>query len=290
MPDHPHVLVATLGSQPQIVTFTLELLLQRNFPIDEVFVIHPFPRERPRLQHSLACLQTAFTDYYPRKLQRTIHFHSCVLHFDGQPIDDINDDTHADGTLETIHRLIGDLKRQGYRMHLSVSGGRRLMALLAISVASFNFDRHDRIWHIYTPEALMPVVHDGAVMHLIPDSGIRLIQGPFVALGSIIYSPDQSFRSAREEQRVRAEAEERTRCAQIVQQATPAQRRVLEAFARGLTPQEVADELMIAPVTVNSHKTVLLGHCYNTWNIPPKPRLTYTFLRTKFEGYFDSKA
>lgn len=41
MSDHPHILVATLGGQPQIVTFTLDLLLQHGFPITDVFVIHP---------------------------------------------------------------------------------------------------------------------------------------------------------------------------------------------------------------------------------------------------------
>src|SRR5256885_12181971 len=51
----------------------------------------------------------------------TIPFHSQILGFNGQPIDDIVDDDHADGTLDTIHHLIGNLKREGYHIHLSVS-------------------------------------------------------------------------------------------------------------------------------------------------------------------------
>ena len=38
MPDHPHALVATLGGQPQVVTFTLDLLLKNGYPISDVFV------------------------------------------------------------------------------------------------------------------------------------------------------------------------------------------------------------------------------------------------------------
>jgi DNA-binding NarL/FixJ family response regulator len=38
---------------------------------------------------------------------------------------------------------------------------------------------------------------------------------------------------------------------------------VLRAFARGLRPQQVAHELCIAPVTVNTHKTTLLTLCHN---------------------------
>ena len=63
MSDYTHTLVATLGGQPQIVTFTLDLLL-KNFPISEVIVIHPEPSSE-RLQHSLSCLYEEFAgDYY----------------------------------------------------------------------------------------------------------------------------------------------------------------------------------------------------------------------------------
>jgi hypothetical protein len=39
-------------------------------------------------------------------------------------------------------------------------------------------------------------------------------------------------------------------------------------------------------VTVNTHKTVLLGHCHNAWNIPHNERLDYHFLTAKFGSYF----
>ena len=61
LPEHTHILLATLGGQPQVVTFTLDLLLRDGFPISEVFVIHPKASD-PRLQHSLACLRAQFID------------------------------------------------------------------------------------------------------------------------------------------------------------------------------------------------------------------------------------
>ena len=288
MPDHPHVLVATLGGQPQIVTFTLDLLLQRGFPISDVFVIHPLTSSQPRLQHALACLQAEFCGNYYQATPWTIHFHSCVLELDNRPIDDISDDAHTDGTLNTIHQLIGDLKRQGYRIHLSISGGRRLMALLAISVASFNFDRHDHIWHLYTPESIKEQANEGAMMHVPSEAGVKLIQGPFVALGAHVYPLAQSFRNVEQEQRVRLESEERTRCAEVLRTATAAQVKVLRAFAKGLLPQEVANELSIALVTVNSHKTALLSLCHNAWDITNDKRLDYHFLHNHFADYFQN--
>jgi CRISPR-associated protein Csx14 len=286
MPDHPHVLVATLGGQPQVVTFTLDLLLEQGFPISEVFVLHPRATSPSRLSRSLLRLSAEFTGNDYQATGRPIHLHSQVLEQEGRPIEDIVDDVQADGTLNTIHRLIGDLKRQDYHVHLSVTGGRRLMALLALSVAVFNFDRHDHIWHIYTPESLQQEANEGAIMHAPPHASVTLLQGPFITLGAYIHSPMYSFRSAQQEQQLQMEAQERALCTEVVEKATPAQLKVLQAFARGLRPQQVAEALAIAPVTVNTHKSVLLGLCHNAWNIPQEERLDYHYLHAKFGDYF----
>ena len=287
MSKNAHILLATLGGQPQIVTFTLDLLLQEGYPISQVIVLHPRAAQS-RLRNSLYRLNAEFTGNYYPTAGHHLHFQSQVLELDGTSIDDIADDTHVDGTLNTIHRIIGDLKRQGYCIHLSVSGGRRLMSLLAISVASFNFDHHDHIWHLYTPETLKKRADEGKMMHASAEAGIRLLRSPFPSLGAYIYNPQQPFRNAQETERMQHEAQERTCCTQVERQATPAQRQVLQAFAAGHTPQQVAQALSISLVTVNTHKTALLGYCHNVWNIPPDEQLNYYFLRAKFADHFPS--
>jgi len=286
MSEKQHVLVATLGGQPQIITFTLDLLLQEGYPISKVIAIHPKASPGSRLQNALDILHREFTNDYYRVARRTIHFQSQVLELDGQPIDDIVDSSHADGTLNTIHHLISDLKRHEHHIHLSVSGGRRMMALLAISVATLNFDRFDHIWHINTPEKTKSDANEGSLMHVPADAGIRLIEGPFIALGSYIYSPARSFHVTQQEQRAQMEAQEHTRCKQVVEQATPAQLKVLRALSRGLHPKEVANELHISPATVNSHCTFLYSYCREVWNIPRNEQLSYHFFQAKFGNYF----
>lgn len=286
MPDHPHVLVATLGGQPQIITFTLDLLLQSGFPISDVFVIHPKAIGQSRLARSLLRLSEELSKKPYPGTRRTIRFHSCVLELDGSAIEDIRDDPHADGTLNTIHHLIGQLKRQGYRIHLSVTGGRRLMSLLAIPVALFNFDRHDTIWHLYTPDAIRDQADEGKCMHVPLAAGIKLLRGPFVPLGAYAYDSAQPFRVTQEEQRSHLEAQERKHCAAVESRATPAQQRVLRAFARGLRPPQVASDLHITLKTVNSHKTVLLDLCRQRWEISAQEHLDYHFLSAKFAPYF----
>ncbi len=287
MPEHEHILVATLGGQPQVVTFTLDLLLQVPYPINTVIVLHP-KATNPRLQHSLQLLNAEFMGKDYAASGRTIHFQSQVLELDGEALDDIREDAHVDGALNTIHALLGDLKRQEYRVHLSISGGRRMMSLLAVSVAAFNFDHRDHIWHLYTPEAIRRQADEGRMMHVPSEAGVKLLRSPFPSLGAYVYNPLQSFRNAQETERYQREAQEQACCQQVVEQATPAQLRVLQAFGRGLRPAQVATELSISPSTVNNHKTALLDYCHNAWNIPPDERLDYHFLRAKFASYFHS--
>jgi CRISPR-associated protein Csx14 len=287
MTKNTYALVATLGGQPQIVTFTLDLLLQAGYHIDEVIVVHPNPASQPRIQYALSQLHAEFTGDYYQAGQCQIHFHSQVLELDNQPIDDIIDSSsQPHGMLDTIHRLLGDLKRQGHHIHLSVSGGRRMMALLAISVAIPNFGRYDHLWHIYTPNHIKEFANEGQTMHMPKDAGIRLIEVPFIPMGAYIYPPTRPFNRAQEEQRLQVETLEHTRCAQVVERATQAQLKVLRAYARGLSPRQVADELQISLPTVNSHSTFLYSLCRETWNIPKNTGLNYMFLQTKFANYF----
>ncbi len=81
MSTHTHTLLATLGGQPQVVTFTLDLLLRRGIPISEVIVLHPEASDT-RLQHSLECLNAEFVGDHYQFNGDTIHLRSHVLRLD----------------------------------------------------------------------------------------------------------------------------------------------------------------------------------------------------------------
>jgi CRISPR-associated protein Csx14 len=162
------------------------------------------------------------------------------------------------------HQLIADLKRQGYHIHLSVTGGRRLMALLATSVAALNVDRHDHIWHIYTPEATVAQVNHGARMHVPEDAGVKLIQAPFITLGAYIVPGNTSFRTAEQEQQDLMDQQERKRCQSVIEHSTPAQLKILKAFACGQRTHQIAANLSLSEATIHSHKSILLQHGRNT--------------------------
>ena len=82
------------------------------------------------------------------------------------------------------------------------------------------------------------------------------------------------------------EAEEHALCQQVADTTTPRQKEVLQAFARGLHPQEVAALLCISNTTLSTHTGALLGLCRNVWPPREKERRDYRFLQLKFAKYF----
>ena len=273
-----HTLLATLGGQPQVVTFTLDLLLQRGIPIREVIVVHP--ASYGSLQHAVARLSAEFPGDRYSVTGEPIRFRRHVLEQYKTPIDDIVDDRSADGALNAMDEIIRDLKSQGRIIHFSITGGRRLMGFLSFSAALLNFEHMDRLWHIHTPEDVKKRVRDGAYMHVEPDDNVHLIEVPFARLAQPVLtrllSPDnaRTVINMREEQE---KAEQQRRSHELFTKVTLMQRKVLQLFVRGLTPQEVASELGISIKTVSSHTTVLLRESRNIWNVPEHKKLDYRF-------------
>ncbi len=292
MSKYVHTLLATLGGQPQVVTFTLDLLLRRGFPISEVIVIHP-EASHPRLQHSLDCLNAEFVGDRYQVSRQTIHLRSHVLRLDDEPLDDIVDEVSADGALNTIHQLIRNLKRQHRCIHLSITGGRRLMSSIATEAALLNFTHSDHIWHIYTPEAVQRQATEGTLMHVSLQDGVHLIERHFVPWGTYFSELPQTISTAQETlhfQKRKIDTLEQAHCDQVVRQATERQLEVLRAFAEGLNIQEVAERLCITTRTVDAHKTKLLELCREVWAIDQSPsRLGYHFLYKTFAPYFDNQ-
>src|SRR5260370_27633772 len=267
MVKYIHTLLATLGGQPQVVTFTLDGPLQRGFPVSEIILCHS-ESSHPRLQHALDCLNAEFVGDRYQVSGQTIHLRAHVLQLDDEPLDDIVDEVRADGALNTIHHLIRSLKRQHRCIHLSITGGRRLMSSIATEAALLNFTHSDHIWHIYTPEAVQRQVNEGTLMHVFPQDGVHLIERHFVPWGTYFSELPQVISSAQETlhfQKRKMDALEQARCDQVVHQATDRQLDVLRAFAEGLNIQEVAERLCITTRTVDAHKTKLLELCREVW-------------------------
>ena len=284
---YKHTFVATLGGQPQIVTFTLDLLLKRGIPIYEVIVVHP--AASPHIQQSLERLNAEFVGdrYTFEGSSLTIHFRQQVLSQYDSVIDDIVDEATASGALNTIGELIRSLKQQQRIIHFSISGGRRLMTFLSFSAALLYFDTCDELLHLYTPEHVKERVDKTGAMHVAPEDGRRLIEVPFARAAQpflalmLNRTPSDTIQTQREQQK----AEEQRRCQQVVDKLKNRDQEILQAIAQGLHPHQVAEALHLDPSTISYYTNKIYRECRNVWNIPDNMRLDYHFVQAKFANY-----
>jgi CRISPR-associated protein Csx14 len=290
MSEYRQTLIASVGGQPQIVTLTLDLLLRQGASISEVVVLHPAPTNG-RVQHTLNCLLAEFAHERYQYDGQTI---TCKLQLqqlshDDAPLSDVTDTSGAQAARDAIHLLLRQLKQQPRHIHLSASGGRRVISLMAISAALLHFDHFDHIWHIYTPPDIRAQVNEGAMLHVPPEAGVRLIEVPFVPWGYYFPPSVQSSGSAQVTQNAQTalfDAQERARCQELVQEATTSQLNVLRQFSMGWSPAKIAEILGVSAETVYSHTKILLMLARNAWCLPAKERIDYRFLCLKFAHYF----
>jgi CRISPR-associated protein Csx14 len=285
--DQGSVMIATLGGQPQLVTFALDALLARGEDIREVIVLY-LSAEGSRVNQALSKLSAEFVnDTYAG---RPCRLRPQPIRDGLERLPDIQNEDDANATWEMLRDLIISLKSERRQLHVCVSGGRRMMALVMVSVAMLNFGYRDKLWHIYTPEPFLAEARNGAIMHARPEDGVRLIQAPLAPLG-------QQFPALRELSQAtpasinppldRLDETERERCATVVAQLTPRELEALKAFALGHSPQTVADEMRISLHTVNTYKKKIFELCRATW--PEQAAVRYYHLREWFNPYFEAQ-
>jgi CRISPR-associated protein Csx14 len=260
-----------MGGQAQVVTFALDALLAQDEAVREVVVLHLSP-EDPRVQRALAQLGNEFANDYYAHADRPCRLRFFPIRRGEEKLDDIRNEAGADAAWSAIHDLVATLKGQKRHLHLCIAGGRRILALVAMSAAMLHFGHHDRLWHMYTPRDFLERAQDGAILHAQPEDGVRLIQVPLAPWGT--YFPAlRALTQATPAQVIAAQTRwldqtERARCRAVVARLTPRQLDVLRAFAASQSPQEVAEALCISLKTVDTHKTAILGECRNAWNLP----------------------
>jgi len=279
-----------MAGGPQVVTFALDELLGRGEVIHEVIVVHLSPQLNSRTTQALVKLAAEFPD--DQYAGRPCRLHLFPIRKDGKRLDDVRDDAAVNAAWSTVYELIASLKTQGRHLHVCITGGRRMLALLAMSAAMLHFDHNDRLWHMYTPAEFLERARNGAIMHAGPEDGVRLLQVPLVPWGA--YLPAlRALAQASPMEVVAAQTRwldsaERAHCRAVVERLTPRQLDVLRTFAAGQSPQEVAETLCVTVKTVHAHKTIILSECRNGWELPQDARLDYHFLREKFGRYFQA--
>lgn len=275
---HQTTLVATLGGQPQIVTFTLDALLQRGETITQVVVV--YLASNPRYLRAYQLLAAEFAG--DRYAGLALHLRGLPIRLEGA---EVFQPQQVDVVHATFQQLLSDLKKQGQRVHLSLSGGRRLLALLALEAAMCYLRPADRVWHIYTPPDWTEQAHEGRLMH-VPPGTVQLIEMPFASLsayapgltGALQPPPSQQLWLAGQA----LDEVDEARCRAVWQELTPRQQEVLTCLAQDLDRSAIAEQLHIARSTVDTHRRVIVERCQAAWEELRFEDVDTPFLRRKF--------
>ncbi|GAB4533117.1 MAG: CRISPR-associated ring nuclease [Anaerolineales bacterium] len=280
----PHTtLLCTLGGKPRIVTLTLDLLLARGESIDQVIVIYPGANPRYRDAYHRLVGEFAGNRYFGR----TIRLRGEAIRMDEQALSEAFTPAEVNAVWGTFQRIISELKAENQQVHLSLSGGRRILALVAFSVATAYFTSGDYVWHIYTPNSVSAALDADDLLHAPPGSEVRLITVPFTPWVSHFPGLRPLLARTPAEQSAYGlsavpDAEERARCQEVWGRLTPAQQSALRALCETSDRKRAAAQLGISIHTLDDHKGVIYRHCKLTWQ---GETVGLPFLRQKFQGF-----
>lgn len=250
------VLIATLGSEPQVVTLALDLLERGGQVISEVIVLHTAGKA---VQPALARLREEFASSGARK------FRFVVVEGESGPVADIVTEQDMAALLRTMYRVVLSEKRAGRSIHLSIAGGRKPMAISGMVVAQLLFDEDDRVWHLLT-EGWRP--GDERALHLRPRDKVYLVPVPVLRWSSV--SPvltelalrEDPWEAIQAQKGMKQEEDLRRKREFLDHWLTPAEREVVRLACQGLDNAAIARQLHKSEKTVANQFTSIYGKLY----------------------------
>lgn len=281
-----HIFIATLGGQPQIVTLALDQLLARGYPISEVIVVHLAPRSE-RYQ---AALQRVGAEFVQETYAgHPIRYRPHVIQHPTGLVSELDSPEAIEAARVTLHHLLLRLRQPDTHLHLCISGGRRLLGYLALSLAPILLREQDCIWQLLSADHIREQTRDGVVMHLPNHPEVQLLRLPVMTLSQfLVVSPTQAYTPLDDlttQARQTIDALQRQQCRQVYDALTPKQREVLKLISAGSHPDEVARTMSVTSGTVRDHLTVIYTLCRNAWDLHPKHYLRFDWLREQFAAY-----
>ncbi len=260
-------LIATLGTEPQVVTAVIDLLSQRGERISDVAVVHT-ATTTPAISDAVAVLRSAFSAP-PYAEILTARF---ILLTDqhGRPLADVETPSAARAAFKTLYSLIRACKLAGQMIHLSISGGRKTMALYGLAAAQLLFDENDRLWYLFSAGEYLASKR----LHPTPDDEVSLVHIPIILwnryppLSSDLLSFEDPYEALKRVEDLQLHEKRETARTFILGSLTPAERKVVEILVQeGLSDQEIAERLILSPRTVEQHLRSAYSKAANHWEV-----------------------
>jgi len=241
--EHGAALIATLGTEPQVLTLSLQELLACGENVVIAVGVHSRGED--------SGIATAV-----ERLRRewcSLPFRSRVeLRLEEIPTADFDSKPAIKLLYRKLKELVAECRGRRLRVHLNVSGGRKPMGICALLVAQLLFGPEDRLWYLVSSREL---VESKA---LLADRGkYRLIEIPVPlwteaeAFLKAISRYDDPWAAVELQRRLKHREEVERWRHFLADVLTPAERKVVEELVlQGGTNRDIARRLGKSPRTV----------------------------------------
>lgn len=271
------ILIATLGVSPQVVTISLDLLQAQGDPITEVVSVYT---DEPRVKQALDAIDRELNH------QDGVTHRPVLIAGDAGPIRDFHTRPDLTGLLKTLYREIKRSKDAGWRVHLLIAGGRKVMSAYALSAAQLLFDADDQVWHLFS--SWKP--GDAIQMHVGPNSDALLVPVPFLpvtptakAAGHLAMSGDPweliDHRQVLQQQLHDLEL------SNFLRSLSQARQQIVRLLAKGLDNKAIATRRDKSVNTVTKQVSAIYEEWRITFNLPEDTAVRDQIV-AELSGYF----
>jgi CRISPR-associated Csx14 family protein len=278
-------LIATLGTEPQVVTAFVDLLIRQGINVDSLHIFHTTGGD-VRIDQALEILRLEFSHSHSRIFQ--VHFHA-ICNASGNSYPDIDTPESVEAFFRLLYLHIWQEKQANHVVQFCIAGGRKTMSVYGMSAAQLLFDERDRLWHLFSAGTFL----ESKRLHPQPGDDVRLVSIPVIPWSSL--SPMFTYLSniqdpyAAIDQVARLRLRERYDEARIfvLSLLTPAEQRVVRLLAlEGLSDQEIADRLVVSPRTVEQQLRAAYTKAEEHWQVG---KITRTQLIALLQYFFSTQ-
>lgn len=176
--QRPAAFIATLGLMPQIITRALDRLRPLEPMLQHAVLIHTAEYRPHSLWPTLADFQAYLKETYAPLTIEMVP----IAHRDGSTLRDVESPAHAEIAFNVIYNATRELKRDGYRLHSLIAGGRKSIIIYSVISAQLLFDAQDKLWHIFSEDEYNR--EQGLRAH-VPDHVTQLAEIPVLYVGRL---------------------------------------------------------------------------------------------------------